>query len=364
MRPLSLALALLSLNSVCSGDFAFPGFLAGSLDSLVLVGAANVTGGRVRLTPAVPGAAGAVWYAVPQRWASGFTLEFSFRAAVDDPALLSGPCRSVDHVPQLCERRMGDGLALVLQRSSLHALGASGSGLGYAGIPASVALELDTWADAESRDPGDNHLAVLSRGAQALSAHHASAIGTAQSSADLGDGRVHVVRAVYAPTMPADAPQSPAFRASPHLASLIYPAGASFQHGLGSLSVWLDAVGDGAGPPLLIVPLNLDVLLQSGLECASPVTDQGAPESCGPDGSPPPSPPPPSPPQLPPPSPPLTNASLPPPPPPPLEAPSQAQSAAALCCLPGYAGVGLTAATGDALAAHDILTWARWSTRT
>ncbi len=88
----------------------------------------------------------------------------------DDPSAPSGPCRVVDHAPELCTRRAGDGLALVLQRGAQPAvaLGLPGAGLGYAGLPGGVAVELDTWADADARDPGDNHVAVLTRGAATL----------------------------------------------------------------------------------------------------------------------------------------------------------------------------------------------------
>jgi hypothetical protein len=57
------------------------------------------------------------------------------------------------------------GLALVLQRSAgSSALGLPGSGLGYAGLPGgAVAVEVDLWADSDARDPGDSHVAVLTR---------------------------------------------------------------------------------------------------------------------------------------------------------------------------------------------------------
>jgi hypothetical protein len=84
---------------------------------------------------------------------------------------------------------------------------------------------------------------------------------------------------------------SPAFRASPHLASLVYPRGAAWRHGLGTLSVWVDALG---GPPALVVPLSLETLLPA----------------MGP---------------------------------------------------PGAATIGFTAATGAALQAHELLSWAFWA---
>ena len=70
----------------------------------------------------------------------------------------------VDHAPDACARRGGDGFALVLHTAGPAALGGSGAGLGYAGLPNGIALEFDTWADADASDPGDNHVALITRG--------------------------------------------------------------------------------------------------------------------------------------------------------------------------------------------------------
>ena len=120
---------------------------------------------------------------------------------------------------------------------------------------------------------------------------HNAAIGAALAVPDLGDGGRHVARGVYSPRLSADAALSPALRAAPHLASLVYPRGAAWRHGMGTLSVWVDALG---GPPALVVPLPLDTLLP-GMGAA------------------------------------------------------------------GAATIGFTAATGAALQAHELLSWAFWS---
>ncbi len=64
VAPLLTAL-LLAHARLARADFAFPSFAQNSaaLSALTLVGAANVTAERLRLTPAVRSAAGAVWYA-------------------------------------------------------------------------------------------------------------------------------------------------------------------------------------------------------------------------------------------------------------------------------------------------------------
>ena len=168
------------------------------------------------------------------------------------------------------------------------------------------------------------------------------------TSLELGDGNLHTVRLTYDPHLAPGAPGDPAFKAAPHLASLIYPAGVAYRHGMGSLTVWVDpdtggAQGSTAGsPPTLVVPLPLDVLLAAGAECSLPVAGGNATaQVCGP--------------QLP----------LPPPPapPPPQLAGGDAAQTGPACCLPGHAWVGITASTGHAVAAFELLSWGFTSQR-
>ena len=175
------------------------------------------------------------------------------------------------------------------------------------------------------------------------------------------------MRVRYAATMSADSPADAAFRSPPQLAALSYPALWPVPHGMGELRVWVDgaagtqqgtrawtdagaeaaaataAAADAAPPPLLIVPLNLDVLLQNNIVCESPSAALEAQPLCSTGEVSP--PPPPTPPPPPPPPPPGTNVTLSP----------------ALCCPPGTAWVGITASTGAALAAWEVLSWAFWS---
>jgi len=93
------------------------------------------------------------WFNVPQPTTSGFTSYFRF----------------IFHNPLQC-CAPGDGLAFVIQGSSYTdssygatgggrtAVGVGNGGLGYAGIPNSVAIEFDTAQ--EAWDPTGNHVAV------------------------------------------------------------------------------------------------------------------------------------------------------------------------------------------------------------
>lgn len=95
------------------------------------------------------------WFNIQQPVNSGFTTYFQFQ--IHNPALCCNP---------------GDGLAFVVQNSSwtdstygatgkgLTAKGTYNGGLGYAGIPNSLAVEFDTFFDNWDYTGGSNHVAV------------------------------------------------------------------------------------------------------------------------------------------------------------------------------------------------------------
>ena len=101
--------------------------------------------------------ASSAWFSIPQPLPQGFTSYFKF----------------VIHRPVAC-CTPGDGLAFVIQNAAYTdaslcasgaqgtALGAAHGGLGYTGIPNSIAIEFDTRQDAW--DPNANHVAMQSCG--------------------------------------------------------------------------------------------------------------------------------------------------------------------------------------------------------
>ena len=110
------------------------------------------------------------WFKIPQPVNSGFTTYFRFQ--IHNAAICCDP---------------GDGLAFVIQNSSstdasygahgagLTAVGVGNGGLGYAGIPNSLAIEFDTAANAW--DPtlnGSNHVAVQGCGLKTNGPVHTS----------------------------------------------------------------------------------------------------------------------------------------------------------------------------------------------
>ena len=142
------------------GDFTYDNFR--NPKSLQLLGnAASVTtadGPVLQLTPSAIGQAGAAWSAAPIALTpgGGFSTFFMFR--LSQP----GGMVDIDGVPG------GDGIAFLIQ-SAGYLYGTAGGGLGYEGIPNSLAVEFDTWDNGpQNGTPGDingNHVAINSNGA-------------------------------------------------------------------------------------------------------------------------------------------------------------------------------------------------------
>jgi len=114
----------------------------------------------LRLTEDQAGQVGSAWFNVQQPVKGGFSTAFQFQFTRE----------GVAHTP-------ADGIAFVIQNSSLSALGQGGGSIGYAdggcdappcktgGIPNSLAIEFDTFNnDSATDDPNANHIAVQSCG--------------------------------------------------------------------------------------------------------------------------------------------------------------------------------------------------------
>lgn len=57
-----------------------------------------------------------------------------------------------------------DGFSLLLHSNAQHNLGIGGSGIGYEGIPNSIAIEFDTYQTVDrTRDPNSNHISIQTR---------------------------------------------------------------------------------------------------------------------------------------------------------------------------------------------------------
>ncbi len=150
----------------------FPDFSTGA-SNLQMTGSAHIatyhSAAVLRLTDGYPGVGAthpetaSTWFKIPgpnpyvgqQVVNLGFTTYFKFQ--IHTAAICCAP---------------GDGFAFVIQTSSSTALGSGFGGIGYAGIPNSLAVEFDTHLDASNSDPNANHVAVQSCGTQANSPIH------------------------------------------------------------------------------------------------------------------------------------------------------------------------------------------------
>ena len=253
-------------DSLCRHGFSFVSWKIVSICTLTFVppaicihvqGVANRSWAKLHLTPSTPGLSGSVWHIDKQSVIGGFSTEFSFRITSNKNDEVPGPCKRVDHDPDSCARRGGDGFAFVLQNHGPISLGTAGGSLGYGGIPNAVAVEFDTWYDAELRDPYENHIAILTRGERQLRPEHSNHLGVCIDVPDFADGEIHRIRLDYDPVFHADIVSHVSFQAGPHLATLVYPAAVGFRHGLGAMRVYTDHIQE----PILIVPIDLAAFL-------------------------------------------------------------------------------------------------------
>ena len=164
----ALALAWVASASAQQVQF-FPDFSAGT-SNLQMNGSAHIatfhSAKVLRLTDGYPGVGAthpetsAAWFNIPslptqgqQLVNSGFFTYFKFQI----------------HTAAIC-CTPGDGFAFVIQAASPTALGSGFGGMGYQGIPNSLAVEFDTFQN--TWDPNANHVAVQGCGIQANSPIH------------------------------------------------------------------------------------------------------------------------------------------------------------------------------------------------
>lgn len=199
------AVLFLSPSVLLADSFTFPDF--SSIAGLDPNGTAVQSGNAIRLTDTSQGfAAGSFFTTSNFEVASGFTTTFQFQ--IDPGGLFFGS--------------PADGIAFVIQNSSSSALGGAGGGpggLGYGGIPNSLAIEFDTFPfNGESNDPtlAGQHVGIQSCGLGANSTDHTSCGRGFSSLPTFSDSLVHTAQINYVPGT-----LSIVFDSSPVLASAI-----------------------------------------------------------------------------------------------------------------------------------------------
>lgn len=173
---IAFPLVLSAMSPMAAADVTYVNF--SSTSGLALVGSAERNGTALRLTRSLPDRSGAAWATSRQNVVAPFTCEFEFDAF-----------------------GVADGMAFVIQRDAVNALGPSGQDLGYGGIANSIAVEIDTFDNPVNSDPSANHISVHTRGAAANSSNHDSSLGSTSLVLDLNDGVAHTMRIEYVPGM-------------------------------------------------------------------------------------------------------------------------------------------------------------------
>jgi outer membrane protein assembly factor BamB len=155
----------------------------GTNQGILLQGSAAVSSGRLSLTTLGTDQPGAAWLGTKRFVADGFESVFQFQVTNQAGA-------------------GGAGFAFVIQNNPSPVLGNSGSGLGYEGIPRSLAIEFDTHQDSFNQDPGFDHIGFHSRRDLPNSADESYAYAVTPPSADdphgLSDGKLHRIYVRYA----------------------------------------------------------------------------------------------------------------------------------------------------------------------
>jgi Bacterial lectin len=225
MPQLAVFISLMGLLILLSGNAPQPAAAQATLPAMTLVGNAVLLTDRLRLTVDHPAHTGAAWLVEKQQVQDGFTA-------------------TVDWQITKTAREGAEGFAFVIHNADVpfpaSAIGTGRNGLGYAGLPNSLAVEFDTvqnlpgdFGMGTHGDPNDNHISVQSRGKEANNANTDFSLGfTTQTEPAIPQftrGR-HTAKIVYTPGNP-DAPghiavyldnmETPVLTANVNLAELL-----------------------------------------------------------------------------------------------------------------------------------------------
>lgn len=182
--------AVAQTNVACIDHPGFP-----NDTGLALRGDAATTAGVLRLTPASGNAVGAAFGTTALNLTDSRGLDTTFQFRITEP----------DGIVDGDGQTGADGFALVFVTASDAPTGSSGGGIGYEGIPNSVAVEFDTFANKpgapleEINDPNGNHVGVHTRGQEPNSVLESNALGATTNIPNLSDGATHTARVLYQP---------------------------------------------------------------------------------------------------------------------------------------------------------------------
>jgi hypothetical protein len=184
-----LMAALVIVTSATTASMAQIEHTGTIIDSpMHFVGIAGMVDDALRLSTNQKWNAGAAWTSERVTIIDGFTTTFDVR--------FSG----IGGLAEPGNRDRGaDGMAFVIQNAAPDAIGVMGGGIGYAEIPKSVAIELDTWNNGAfgNGDPNANHISVQTAGIKPNSQDHKFSLGTTTNIPNLSDGEIHSITVEY-----------------------------------------------------------------------------------------------------------------------------------------------------------------------
>lgn len=226
------------------------------MSKLAVNGVATSAAGKLQVTPGVQMNSGTVFYNQEIAWTadSSFSTKFEFAISGHDPQYPGG-----------------DGMTFIVQGNGPAALGTLGSGLGYATIAKSVAVEIDTWGGNDQNDPSDNHIAILSNGAVN---NHLAAYSPAAAFVDGGphtmwidyDGASNQMKVYLAKGAGAAKPAAAALTLAIDVSAIVGPsawfgfgAGTGFFYDVHAVNNWtltIPGQGGANNPPTVTNPGN------------------------------------------------------------------------------------------------------------
>lgn len=145
------------------------------LDEFVVVGSASWQRGAVRLVADTPSQTGACWFNDQMNVDRAFRMQFQF----------------------CIDSSMAEGFAVVFQNHSYKCVGDGGSGIGFAGIPNSIAIEFDVNQSPDLQEQSGNHVSIQTCWVQPNSAHNRSSIASGSPAFQLSDSRPHTAMIEY-----------------------------------------------------------------------------------------------------------------------------------------------------------------------
>jgi len=158
-------------------------------EDYVLVGNARPDDNSIVLTETQPYSVGAVWGRKQVEVTDGFTMSFTFRMTNGN-----------DNEQPDGSLPGADGIVFVVQNAGPTALGKAGEGIGYDGMPKSLAVEYDTYLNPAYSDPNGNHIAVQSGGLGQCRPEHVAPYNlgiTTDIVTMVPDGRIYHGRVDY-----------------------------------------------------------------------------------------------------------------------------------------------------------------------